>query len=115
MASFNVITRESARCYADSYVIMTVAMRQSRGHGAWEVEVVDVEQHRNICSAYEDEALARAAVELAYSYGRQFGQWKIDRAVDYRPTGIVVSPEGWDDADVARTHAGGAAGASPLS
>jgi hypothetical protein len=59
MSSFNVVTRESARCYAGSDVIMTVAMRQTRGHGAWEVEVVDVEQHRRLCSAYEDEALAR--------------------------------------------------------
>ena len=98
MGGFNLILREIGDCYDGSIAILKLEIRQSRGHGAWEVEIIDHEQRRSICNQYDDEPGARVAAEAAYTYGRQFGRWKIQRSTDYQPQGGPVSAVGWDPA-----------------
>jgi hypothetical protein len=93
--AFHLILRETGECYGGSHIVLRLELRQSGRHGAWEVELVDREQHRRICHQYDDEAAARDAVEQAYAFGRQFGRWKIHRANGYDPAG-PASATGWE-------------------
>lgn len=94
--AFNLRVLEIGDCYTDHVVVLHLELRQSRSNSAWEVELVDREQRRSICTPFEDEVQARRAVETAYEYGREFGRWKIQRAGDYMPHGDPVTPLGWE-------------------
>lgn len=80
----NVSLREIGECYDDAGCQLRLTLRQSRV-GTWELELLDIPTGRELRRQYDDEHAARTDVELAYAYGRQYGRWKIQRAVGYLP------------------------------
>ncbi|MFC7245301.1 hypothetical protein ACFQO7_22740 [Catellatospora aurea] len=58
--------------------------------------LVDSEQGRRITNPFDDEAAARRSAETAYTYGRRFGRWRVQRASDYAPQGASVTATGWE-------------------
>lgn len=93
--------QEVGQCFSETRVCLRLELRRSRV-GAWELELSEIDGRR-ISHRYDDEATARTAAETAYTYGRQFGRWRIQRAAGYKPVGIA-SAEGWDPAPAQRAE-----------
>jgi len=96
VSSAPVSIREVGECFADLHRQLYLTLHESR-MGAWELALTDLNGGRTIRRQYDDEPSARQAVELAYTYGRQFGRWKIQRAAGYEPDHRVpASPTGYE-------------------
>lgn len=80
---FNLQLYETSRCTSPGHPDLVVELARST-LGVWHVEVREV-GGRAIETSFPTEVEARRSVELAYSYGRQFGQWHIQRRQGYLP------------------------------
>ncbi|MEV0453640.1 hypothetical protein [Catellatospora methionotrophica] len=91
MAS-NSTTRETALCYDAGRALMHLQLREGIA-GAWEVEIVDLEQSRRVVQPFDDEASARRAAEIAYRRGERFGHWRVEKPGQHLAARSPSGPE----------------------